>query len=152
MIEGIRINGLVDGIALAESCGLKFNPLSDCCIGKTDKIGVLQGGVLFTDYTGPGGSVWMHAAIYNPRAAVRDMWWVSFDYPFNQMRVKKIFAPVSTENEHAYQLDLRMGFKLEAVIKDVYPEGDMRLLSMYPGDCRFLSWTPRNIKRGQGNG
>ena len=121
-----------------------FNASCDQCIARVEK-GVLYGGVTYSNYTGVGGSIAIHMSGFRPHWANRDMLWVAFHYPFMQLGVKKIFGQVGMHLPEVIKIDLQLGFKKEAVIKDVYPEGDMLLLSMYKEDCRWLNVTPRSL-------
>jgi hypothetical protein len=140
-----------DGLALAAETGATFNPLVDICIARHGRNG-LMGGVLCSNYTGRGGSVSMHVAGMQPHWVSHDLLWVSFDYPFNQLGVKKIFGQVPVSNKQAIDFDLKLGFRPELVIKDVYPDCDMLLLSMYREHCRFLDMQPRSLRRGSTDG
>jgi hypothetical protein len=77
--------------------------------------------------------------------------WVAFHYPFVQLGVKKLFGQVGIHKPEILKIDIQLGFKIEAVIKDVYPEGDMALLSMYKDDCRWLKVKPRTIASQKGS-
>ena len=78
--------------------------------------GKLLGGVVFTSWTGRGGSVGGHVASWSPRWLTRDLLFVSFDYAFNGLGVKKIFGTVPSDNMKAISLNRRWGYKEEARI------------------------------------
>tara|TARA_R110000868_G_scaffold2671_8_gene18883 strand:+ start:355 stop:789 length:435 start_codon:yes stop_codon:yes gene_type:complete len=61
-----------------------------------------------------------------------------FDYPFRQLEVNKIIAPVASGNEESIRLVTHMGFKEEAKIKDAHPLGDIVIYTMTKKECRFL--------------
>lgn len=90
----------------------------------------------------------MHVAAFRPRWINRDLLWAAFHYPFVQLGVKKVFGQVPEDNTKALELNRNLGFKEETRIADVYPEGDMVLMSMYKADCRWLSIKPRGIAEG----
>jgi hypothetical protein len=106
-----------------------------------------MGGVVYKDWTGNGGSISMHVAGIRHRWINRSMLWVCFDYPFNQLQVKKIFGPVPSYNKVAYEFDKHLGFQDEATIRGVYPDGDLMLLSMRREECRFLDMPPRTFMK-----
>jgi RimJ/RimL family protein N-acetyltransferase len=137
-VRGIRFNHADDAEAIGKACSVFWNPARDICIARYER-GKLYGGVLYTNYTGRGGSIQIHVASFLPRWVNRSILWVTFDYPFNQLGVKKVFGQVPADNEKALKFDLNLGFKVEGQIKDVYPSGDMLLLSMYRDECRFLT-------------
>lgn len=145
ILSGIRFNSVEDGDAIAARCGAAFRPPLDVCIARTTPQGNLRGGVLYTNWTGIGGSVCVHLAGWDRYWANRALLAVGFDYPFNQLGVKKIFAQVAVSNEAMIDIAERLGFKRELgdqLIRDVYPDGDMLLLSMYRHDCRFVEQRP----------
>lgn len=83
-------------------------------------------------------SVQMHVAGSDPkywsRRALRDV----FEYPFYQLRVKKVIGVCNSENTRALSIYLRLGWQMEAVVKDVYEVGNMYILSMAQEQCRWL--------------
>jgi hypothetical protein len=145
MIPGVRFNDIDDGSRIANAAGTSFNPLVDQVIAGVDRSGVLTGGAVYKDFTGVGGSIQMHAAEFRPQWLNRTLLFMGFDYPFNQLKVKKIFAPVPSFRWGVVQFSLHLGFKAEIIIPDVYPEGDLVLLSMIPEECRFLANPPRAL-------
>jgi L-amino acid N-acyltransferase YncA len=83
-----------------------------------------------------GASIHMHVAItgrFN-----REALWYAFHYPFIELGVKKIIAPVHSTNTKALRLDHHFGFITEAIIKDAAPNGDLHLLTMTKEQCRYL--------------
>jgi RimJ/RimL family protein N-acetyltransferase len=146
---GIRINNISDGLALEEWLNANgdnfvFHPGVDQIVARI-KDGVVCGGVIYTGYTGRDGSIELHLCGIHPGWITRDMIWVCFDYPFNQLGVKKIWGRVKATNQVALDLDLKFGLKVETVLKDVFPDGDLNVLSMYREDCRWLALGPRPI-------
>lgn len=139
----IRINNFRDGRAIARGATCCFNPEADVCIANV-KDGRVLGGVVYQGFT--EASIQAHVASFDRNWLTRDLLWAMFHYPFEQLGVKKIFGQVGAHNTKALEFDLNLGFKEEARIKDVYPEGDMILLAMYKADCRFLSIKPRNLE------
>ncbi len=139
----IRFNDKSDGEKISTAAQLAYNPSTDVCIARVED-GELWGGVVYQGYT--GASISIHMAGFNPRWVNKDMIWVAFHYPFVQLGCKKLFGQVGLHNQKALELDLRLGFKEEARIADVYPEGDMVLLSMRLEDCKWLSIKPTNIE------
>lgn len=93
--------------------------------------------VIFDDYE-EFGSIKMHVALTTPKCVTRRAIQAVFEYPFSQLGVKKVLATVNSENHAALSFDLRLGFKVEAVIKDAYERGDMYILSMTQDQCRWI--------------
>jgi len=61
-----------------------------------------------------------------------------FDYPFNVMGVNKIICPVASDNSASKRLVEKMGFSVEAVLKDCHVNGDILLYTMKKSDCKYL--------------
>jgi hypothetical protein len=86
-----------------------------------------------------GASICMHvAAIPGKRWMTRELLFASFDYPFNQLGVRKILGLVSASNTAARAFDEHLGFEVEATLKDAAPDGDLLVYSMTRDRCRFL--------------
>lgn len=139
----IVFNDHSHGYAIAARAGAVFNPAVDTCIA-TVRDGQIAGGQIYSDYTGV--SLTMHVAGFDPMWISIDMLWVSFHYPFIQLGCKKIFGQVPEDNIKALEFDLKLGFKEEARIRDVFPSGDLILLSMRREDCKWLKIKPRSLK------
>jgi RimJ/RimL family protein N-acetyltransferase len=139
----IVFNNPTHGAAIAAHAGVTFNPASDTCIAVVRK-GEMTGGTIYSNYT--HASIAMHVAGFTPSWASIDMLWVAFHYPFVQLRCKKVFAQIPENNLKALEFDFKLGFKEEARIRDVFPAGDLILLSMYRDECRWLKIKPRSLK------
>ncbi len=61
-----------------------------------------------------------------------------FDYPFKQLNCEKILAYIEETNWKSRQLVERMGFKEEAKVSNVFPEGDMIIYTVTAEECRYL--------------
>lgn len=107
--------------------------INDGYIG-LDKDGDLVAVVHYEKYM--VGSVTCHIAISG--RINRQFLWFIFYYPFEQLKVKKILAPVQSTNERALKFDKHLGFELEHVIQDAGINCDLHLLSMTKEQCRFI--------------
>lgn len=142
--DQIAINDPDDGVEIALLAGTSFNPKIDISICR-HKGGRRLGGVVFQNYTGE--SIAMHSAAWDPHWINRDMLFVTFDYPFNQLGVKRVFGQVPESNEHAYAFNIKFGFKPVARIEGVYPHNVACIvMCMEREDCRMLKVKPRNIQ------
>lgn len=83
-----------------------------------------------------GASIQMHTAIAG--RPTYEWYWFCFYYPFVQLRLRKVIAPVSSGNPAAVGFVLNVGFQLEARIANAYPNGDLLAFTMTPNQCRFL--------------
>lgn len=99
------------------------------------KDGKLIAGVLYEDFT--GANVVCHIA-GDEGWATRKFLGIIFSYPFNQLGVKRITAPVNSTNAKSILLMHRLGFTLEATLTQVIPDGDLLLYRMFASECRFL--------------
>jgi RimJ/RimL family protein N-acetyltransferase len=142
--DRIVVNDPDDGEAMAVLAGTDFNPKVDISICR-HKGGRRLGGVIFQNYTGE--SIAMHSAAWNPHWINRDMLFMSFDYPFNQLGVKRIFGQVPEDNEHAFAFNRKFGFKPVARVEGVYQHNIACIvMCMERADCRMLKVKPRNIQ------
>ena len=99
--------------------------------------GKLIAGVIYTDYN--TANVNMHVA------AVDKSEWLTrlnlryfFDYPFNQMQVKRITALVSESNAKSVRLIEGVGFRHETTLTDAAPDGDLLVYVMRRNDCIWI--------------
>jgi hypothetical protein len=137
-VNDVRVNNLQDGMAIGEQIDHAFSPINSSCIARVTPEGKLLGGAIYSEYTGLGGSAHIHAMIADRRCLTRPFLYLVFSYPFDQMLVKKLFAPVRRSKEDVFDFCFRLGFKPEAGVTDVFPGDDMILMSMYRADCKFL--------------
>lgn len=141
----IVVGNLEHARTIAASTRTHFNPECDQVIARCNPEGNLLGGCLYQNYTGPGGSIGIHVASYHERWINRDILWICFHYPFVQLNCKKLFGQVPVTNRKALEFDLNLGFKIEATISDVFPDGDLYVISMLREDCRWLKVKPRGV-------
>jgi RimJ/RimL family protein N-acetyltransferase len=143
-LEHIRFNDPADGYAIAERAGTAFNPDRDISICRV-RDGVRLGGVMFSNYTEE--SIAIHTASWTPHWINRDMMFVVFDYPYNQLKVNRIFGYVPEDNFHAIAFNEKCGFERVARIEGMF-KGNLPciLMKQEREDCRFLGIKPRNLK------
>lgn len=118
---------------VCERTGGRFEPGTSMAIG-IQKDGCLVAGVLYDQFN--GSSICMHVAI-DGRIS-REYTRVCFDYPFNQLKVKKVLGLVDSTNEKALRFDRHLGFVQEACIKDAGKRGDLLILTMTKEQCRWI--------------
>jgi RimJ/RimL family protein N-acetyltransferase len=141
----IELNNFAHAEEIAKGAGIVTNPSVDMCISRS-KNGKFLGGTIYKDYTGV--SLSLHIFAVNKSWINKDLLWVSFHYPFEQLGCKKIFAPVPNDNTYCIEFCQKIGFKLDTIIRDVFPSGDMHILSMYKEECHWLNLEPRKIQIG----
>ncbi|MFZ6813528.1 GNAT family N-acetyltransferase [Undibacterium sp. Rencai35W] len=105
-------------------------------MGMVNARGEIVCGVVFEDYN--RASACIHVAGIGKYWLSRTFLYAVFDYAFNQLKLKRLTGLVAQGNDAAYNFDLHLGFKLEHVLKDAHPNGDIYLLVMRPEDCRYL--------------
>lgn len=100
--------------------------------------GELVAGVLYEGFNGQ--NVWMHvAAEPGGKWLTRAFLEICFDYPFNQMGVKRVSGYVEAKNSAARRFDEHLGFRQEAVLSGAASDGgDVILYAMRREDCRYL--------------
>lgn len=101
-----------------------------------EKDGDLIAGVVYNEYNHV--NINMHVAAVGANWMTREYLWMCFDYPFNQLKVKRISAFIEDENEDAIGFDEHLGFQYETRMKDAYVNGDILIYVMRREDCRFL--------------
>jgi len=99
-----------------------------------EKNGKIVAGVIYEDWNKQ--SIMCHIAITGSLTTTYLA--KIFDYPFRQLGVHKIIAPVASINSDCIGLVTNMGFKEEAKIKDAHPSGDIVIFTMTKQECRFL--------------
>lgn len=110
----------------------------DKTLGLLDPNKGLIAGVLYQDFN--GANIVAHiAAEPGARWLTRQFLWMMFDYPFNQLRVKRITGQVAAKNIQARQFDEHLGFVAEATLKDALPDDDLIIYCMRRENCRWLS-------------
>ena len=125
--------------------GVAFNPMCNVCFGRIEN-GVVYGGVVYEKYT--QASIWMHTAGFRPNWLNRDLLYVSFHYPFEQLHVKKIFVQIANSNCKSLEFATSLGFKIVAELDDVFPDGGCAILAMGKSECRWLRIRPRSVRPG----
>lgn len=118
--------------------GGTYNPNGDVAIGLAEN-GRLIAGVVYENYH-PQASVAMHvAAEPGKQWATYKNLKIWFTYPFEQLQVTKVIAPVKESNAVARKFNERLGFTEEARIKDACgADNDLIIYTMTKDRCRFL--------------
>lgn len=97
----------------------------------------LVAGVTFFQFN--GSNVWTGIAATDPRALSRGILAKLFDYPFRQLKAKRITALVDASNTRSRRFVERLGFSVEATLEASAADGtDQILYRMRQEECRWL--------------
>jgi RimJ/RimL family protein N-acetyltransferase len=97
--------------------------------------GQLVAGVLYEDFN--GANVVCHIA-GEGKWADRQFLAVIFDYPFNQMKVRRMTAPINASNARSVKLVEHMGFVLESRLEQATLDSDLLLYRLFKDECKYL--------------
>jgi len=142
----ICIGNVEHGQRIMAETSAHFSSVTMQVISRT-KDTILQGGVVFENWTGEGGTCLAHVAGFNPHWLDRDFMFIMFDYPFKQLDCRSVFVQVASKNDKSLHFTKSIGFVECARIEDVFPDDDMILLRLKRDDCRFLNIKPRSVSR-----
>ena len=133
-----RIVGDVDRILAFVRTLMPMNDVEHMKGLGLERDGQLVAGVLYEGYNGQ--NVWMHVAgAPGSKWMTRDYLRYCFQYPFNEMGVKRVSGYVNASNTAARRLDEHLGFKPEATLTGAAPDGgDVILYAMWRKDCRYV--------------
>jgi hypothetical protein len=142
----IRLNDVHAIKLIAGAANIQFVPKLHYCVASYDKNDILMGGTLYTDITGVGGSCQVHFAGFRPNWINKALLYCGFQYPFEQLGLKKIIGPIPEYNYKSRNMAIRLGFNIEYKIEDVfnYSHGinGMYITSMTRDKCRWLDMEP----------
>jgi RimJ/RimL family protein N-acetyltransferase len=141
---------LVDDIEcgedLSKRAGTIYNPKVDhnfCRVKEAASGRYMLGGVVFNHFTGE--SIQIHCGAWTQYWLNRDLLFMIFDYPFNQLGVKRMFGQIRESNWDAQVFCMKFGFKPVARIEGVFRHGDACVIvCLERDDWRFKGVKPRN--------
>lgn len=85
-----------------------------------------------------GRTCCMHTVIQDPAAVTRKIVQDAFRYPFELCNCVAVLALVDSTNEAALRFDTKLGFREVARVPGGGLEGDLIVMQMLRGDCRWL--------------
>lgn len=98
--------------------------------------GELIAGVIYNHYSGT--NICMHvAAVPGRRWLNKAFLFAAFDYPFNQLGVRRVTGLVPAKNAEARRFDTKLGFKYEGRMRHALADDDMLILGLLKEDCRW---------------
>lgn len=131
---------LVIGPAVVEWVAQRTNEFGN--FGTDAGIGWLKGGdlvagVAYAEWNGP--NVVCHIASDGTRRwLTRQYLHTIFDYPFNQLKVKRITVCVGEGNSDSRRFVQHLGFSLETTLSEAHPTGDLLVYKMAKEGCRWI--------------
>jgi hypothetical protein len=133
---------------IAQAAHIQYVPKLHYCIADYDNNDCLRGGTLYTDFW--GGSIMCHFAGFRKGWISKPLLWLGFDFPFNQLKVKKLFGIIPEWNWQSRNLALHLGYKIEILLADVFDfthgVNGMYVVSMEREDCRWLNMPKPHIE------
>ena len=120
---------------VCERLNCQFDKTSSAAIG-IERDGELVGGVFYDNFR--TRCIAMHVASAGAHWMTMDFLWYAFAYPFQQLGVSKVMAPIDSTNTNARHFVERLGFVLEASIAEGSKDGDLLIYTMNRAQCRFL--------------
>ena len=84
-----------------------------------------------------GKSIHSHIWISPGRKPTRQFWFATCDYVFRQCRVETIVAYVSSRNIKSQKLTEHLGYELQSVIPNFYPDGTDALVYVGSPELAF---------------
>lgn len=130
--------GEVAGRWVGEGARVPWTPVSTA-VGSM-RGGKLVAGILYDGYT--GASIAIHARVTGPESVTRDWLFAIFDYPFNQLKVKRVTGIVSSANTRAIRGIQHLGLEYEVTLRDYFRDGDGLVYVMRKENCHWLRYSP----------
>jgi hypothetical protein len=97
----------------------------------------ILGGVVYDRATDT--NIFGHFASTDPRWLTPSLLWAAFDYPFNQLGLERITGTTPAKNRKAREMNKKMGFRFECMLKRAAQGGDDVIVSvMWKDDCKYL--------------
>lgn len=107
----------------------------------------ILGGFVLCHYLGASATIHV-AGVEGENWCSRELLWMVFDYGFNQLNCQKLIAPIKSTNFKSLSVSLRAGWTVEAIIRDVYPDAHMFILTMLKETCPWLDYKPQHWRSG----
>lgn len=115
---------------------VRFDPAQSITIASVTEDNQIMGVVVYTRFT-PFGCE-LSVASTTPKFLTRSFLRVVFGYPFKQCGMVRISAVIEDGNINAIDMDERLGFIREAILKQWYGDKDGILLRMTKDECKWI--------------
>lgn len=93
-------------------------------------------GVFYDNFT--GSSITATIAIAPGAVMPKEFLRAIFAYPFEQLGCRKIVALVADDNHKSKTMLEKMGFVIDAVVPDYYPDSSLIIYALSKPLCRYL--------------
>jgi RimJ/RimL family protein N-acetyltransferase len=85
-----------------------------------------------------GANAFCHIAVDKPTKKLFELFTVIGDYCFRQIGLKRLTGLVPSNEPEIIKFDVKLGFEIEAVLKDAAIDADLVVLVMRADKCRWL--------------
>lgn len=101
------------------------------------KDGELKAGVIYNNMD--GANLCVHVGAVNGCQWLTPKFLFSaFDYPFNQLGMRRVTAPIKSNRKNVIEFARNLGFTHDGTLKNYYADDDLHLYGLLKEDCRFL--------------
>lgn len=101
------------------------------------KDGELVAGVVYNHWSET--NVCMHVGAVGKYWLTPEFLFAAFDYPFNQVGVRRVTGLVPKKNRQARKFDEHLGFKLEGSMRQALADDDLLVYGLLRQECRYIS-------------
>jgi RimJ/RimL family protein N-acetyltransferase len=98
--------------------------------------GQLISGVVIHQINGANG--FCHIAVDKPTKKLFELFTIIGDYCFRQIGLKRLTGLVPSNEPEIVKFDIKLGFEVEAILKDAAVDADLIVLVMRADKCRWL--------------
>ena len=116
-----------------EKCGTYSDKMT--AIGY-EKDGVIIAGTAFENFN--KNNMFGHQRI--DKSPSRQYWYEVANYIFNYCDCKRFTATIEQDNLKAICLNKKIGFEIEATLKDAGRNGDLLIMVLWRSKCHMLNW------------
>jgi RimJ/RimL family protein N-acetyltransferase len=106
-----------------------FGPCT--ALGVVNSEGKPVAGIVFHDYLPACGTIQLSMAAETPRWATRRIVKELLSYPFNQLKVRKVWTATPLKNQRAIKFNKGIGFKQEAVLANHFGDDHAVICRMF---------------------
>ena len=131
---------LIVGPGVVEWVAKRTNEFGNfgCANGIGWKRDDIVAGVVYANWNGP--NVECHIASDGSRKWLNRMYlWAMFDYPFCQLKAKRITVCIGEGNSDSRRFVEHLGVTRETTLSRAHPTGDLLVYRMFSEECEWIS-------------